>query len=116
MTRARCLPGPTQVTVDCVATFPHFEILPDGRVTDLRYRHCRGEQVRITGVEYSGLVGTVDSRVFQDSVDHPVERAPGYHMILDSGLVITLRGDQVERRSAAGGIASRGNYYPIPIE
>ena len=54
------------------------------------------EPVTVARLSREGLSGTVDSRVFQDSVEHPCKRAPGYHIILDSGLVITLRGDQVE--------------------
>ena len=79
-----------------MGTHDYFETLPDGRVRDTRYRFRRGDRVQITEGEYEGLSVTVDSRVFQDSVEHPGERAPGYHTRLGSGQVITVRWDQVE--------------------
>lgn len=34
--------------------------------------------------------------MFQKTVDHPEEYAPGYHVVLDDGLVVTVRVEQVE--------------------
>jgi hypothetical protein len=33
----------------------------------------------------------VDSAVFQRTVDQPDEYAPGYHVVLDNGEVVTVR-------------------------
>ena len=41
----------------------------------------------------------VDSAVFQRTVDYPEEHSAGYHIILDSGPVITVRWDQVHTSS-----------------
>ena len=42
-------------------------------------------------------MGVVDSAVFQHTVDRPDKHAPGYHVLLDTGPVITVRWDQVCR-------------------
>ena len=59
------------------------------------YRFKRGDRVVITTGSYQGCIGTVDSAVFQRTVDHPDEHAPGYHVVLDAGAVVTVRWDQV---------------------
>ena len=74
----------------------YLKLLPNGRVQDLRYRYSRGDRVRIIMGRLKGLSGLVDSRVFQDSADHLGERAPGYHIRLGSGQVVTVKWDQVE--------------------
>ncbi len=33
--------------------------------------------------------------MFQRTTDHPDEYAPGYHIVLDSGPVVTVRWDEV---------------------
>ena len=38
----------------------------------------------------------VNSAVFQRAVVYPDECSPGSHVILDTGPVITVRGDQLE--------------------
>ena len=45
---------------------------------------------------YNGHSGTVDSAVFQRTVDYPDEYAAGYHVVLDDGPWATVRLDQVE--------------------
>ena len=35
------------------------------------------------------------SALFQRTVDQPDEYAPGYHVVLDNGEVVTVRWDQV---------------------
>ena len=61
------------------------------------YFSCkRGEQVTIISGRYHGSQGVVDSAVFQRTVDYPEEYSAGYHVILDSGALITVRWDQVE--------------------
>lgn len=59
------------------------------------YRFKRGDPVTITWGRYTGVTGLVDSAVFQRTVDHPDEFAPGYHVILDDGKVVTVRWDQL---------------------
>ena len=49
----------------------------------------------ITTGSYQGCTGVVDSAVFQRTTDHPDEYAPDYHIVLDSGPVVTVRWDQV---------------------
>jgi hypothetical protein len=44
-------------------------------------------------------VGVVDSAVFQKTVDYPEEYAAGYHVVLEDERVVTVRWDQVARRS-----------------
>ena len=59
------------------------------------YRFKRGDQVTIVSGRYAGLPGTIDSAVFQRTTDYPDEFSPGYHVIIDDDLVVTLRWDQV---------------------
>ena len=59
------------------------------------YRFKRGDRVTITTDSYRRCTGVVDSAVFQQTADHPDECAPGYHIVLDSGPVVTVRWDQV---------------------
>ena len=55
------------------------------------YRFKRGDPVTITSGRYKGIKGVVDSAVFQRTNDAPDEYAPGYHVILDTGPVVTVR-------------------------
>ena len=59
------------------------------------YRFKRGDRVIITTGRYQGCTGFVDSAVFQRTVDQPDEYAPGYHVVLDNGAVVTVCWDQV---------------------
>ena len=64
------------------------------------YYTCkRGDQVTIISGRYRGSQGVVDSAVFQRTVDYPEEYSAGYHVILESGLVITVRWDQLHPAS-----------------
>ena len=56
----------------------------------------RGTRVRVIAGTYAGRTGTVDSNVFQRTVDHPDEFAMAFHLVLDDGTVVTVRQDQVE--------------------
>ena len=58
-------------------------------------RFKRGDRVTITTGSYQGCTGVVHSAVFQRTTDHPDEYAPGYHIVLDSGPVVTVRWDEV---------------------
>ena len=61
------------------------------------YRFKRGDRVTIISGRNQGIKGVVDSAVFQRTVDAPDEYSPGYHVVLDSGSVVTVRWDQVQR-------------------
>ena len=52
---------------------------------------CRGDRVTITTGKYAGHLGTVDSNVFQRTVDHPGELCEGFHVMLDTGELVTVR-------------------------
>ena len=61
------------------------------------YRFRRGDRVVIVSGQRAGVLGVVDSAVFQRSIDHPDDLAPGYHLVLSEGSVVTVRWDQVEK-------------------
>ena len=61
------------------------------------YRFKRGDAVTIISGSHRGYTGVVDSAVFQRTVDAPDEYAPGYHVLLDTGPVVTVRWDQLIR-------------------
>ena len=56
----------------------------------------RGDRVMITTGKYAGQTGTVESNVHQKTVDYPDEWANGYHVMLDTEELVTVRWDQVE--------------------
>ena len=60
------------------------------------YRFGRGDRVQIISGKHKGATGTVDSNVFQRSVDFPKDHLPCHHVLLDSHLVITINVNQVE--------------------
>ena len=41
--------------------------------------------MRVTSGRYAGHLGTVESNVYQTTVDYPDEWANGHHVMLDSG-------------------------------
>ena len=47
----------------------------------MHWMRKRGARVRITTGKYTGQTGTVDSNVFQRTVDDPDELANGYHVM-----------------------------------
>ena len=49
----------------------------------------------VKGGRYDGAIGTVDSVVFQRTDDQPNEFRHVYHVILDSGRVVTVAKGQV---------------------
>ena len=61
-----------------------------------QYGFRRGDRVKIISGKYAGATGTVDSKVFQYSVDYPKELGASYHVVLDGGKVVTVRTEQVE--------------------
>ena len=58
-------------------------------------RH-RGDQITIATGEYVGHRGTVEANVYQRTVDYPDEWANGYHVMLDTEELVTVRAAQVE--------------------
>ena len=61
------------------------------------YRFKRGDRVFIVSGQRSGVLGVVDSAVFQRTLDHPEEVSPGYHVVLADDAVVTVRWDQVKK-------------------
>ncbi len=56
----------------------------------------RGDRVVIISGHFAGSSGVVDSAVFQRPFDNPSEYVSGYHVILESEEVVTLRRDQLD--------------------
>ena len=56
----------------------------------------RRDRVIITTGEYAGHQGTVESNVYERTVDYPEEFADGFHVMLDTEELVTVRWDQVE--------------------
>ena len=56
----------------------------------------RGDRVNIISGKYAGHLGPVESKVYQRTVDYPDEFANGHHVLLESGVLVTVRYDQVE--------------------
>jgi len=50
----------------------------------------RGDPITIVSGRYHGCTELVDSAVVQRTVDYPKEYAPGYHVVLDDGTVVTV--------------------------
>ena len=65
-------------------------------VWSMRWMRKRGDRVTITTGKYAGQTGTVESNVYQMTVDYPDERSNGYHIMLDIEKLVTVRWDQVE--------------------
>jgi len=59
------------------------------------YRFKRGDPVVIASGRYKGVLGVVESAVFQRTVDYPDDFAPAYHVVLDDERVVTMRWDQL---------------------
>ena len=55
----------------------------------------RGNRVTITTGKYAGRTGTIESNVYQKTVDYPDEWSNGYHVMLDTEVLVTVRWDQV---------------------
>ena len=60
------------------------------------YRFKRGDRVVIVSGQRSGMMGVVDSAVFQRTIDHPEDVSPGYLVVLADNAVVTVRWDQVK--------------------
>lgn len=63
----------------------------------------RGDRLTIISGRYAGQHGSVDSDVFQKTVDYPEEHARGCHVVLEEGQVVTVLWDQVQGVDASRG-------------
>ena len=55
----------------------------------------RGDRVKITTGKYAGHTGTIESNVYQRTVDYPDEFHNGHHVMLDTGELVTVRWERV---------------------
>lgn len=62
------------------------------------YKYRRGDRVVIVLGSHKGATGTVESLVFQRTVDYPDDYAAGYHVVLEDGRMVTVRWNQVDFR------------------
>ena len=61
----------------------------------MRWMRRRGDRVTISSGKYAGRSGTIESNVFQRTVDYPDELSEGFHVMLDTEELVTVRCDQV---------------------
>ena len=61
----------------------------------MKWMRRRGDRVIITTGKYDGQTGTIESNVYQKTVDYPGEWANGFHVMLDTEKLVTVRWDQV---------------------
>ena len=64
----------------------------------MRWMRRRGDRVRINTGKYAGYQGMVEANVYQKTVDYPEEWANGYHVMLDTEELVTVRWDQIKNR------------------
>ncbi len=50
----------------------------------------RGDRVKITSGKYAGHTGTVESNVYERTVDWPDEYNNGHHIMLETGELVTV--------------------------
>jgi ribosomal protein L24 len=55
----------------------------------------RGDRVGITSGKYKGHQGAIEGKVHQRTVDYPDRYADGFQVMLDSGVVVVVRAEQV---------------------
>jgi len=51
----------------------------------------RGDRVKIISGKYAGHTGAVESNVHQRTIDYPDELANGFHIMLDTGVLVIVR-------------------------
>ena len=61
----------------------------------MRWMRRRGDRVTITTGKYAGHTGTIESNVYQKTVDYPDELSNAFHVMLDTEKLVTVRLDQV---------------------
>ncbi len=62
----------------------------------MKWMRRRGDRVKIISGKYAGHLGTVESNVYQRTVDYPGEFANGNHVMLDTEELVTVRWEQME--------------------
>ena len=62
-------------------TLPRRMTVPHIRA--MRWMRRRGDRVRISSGKYAGRTGTIESNLYQRTVDYPGEWANGHHVMLD---------------------------------
>ena len=62
----------------------------------MRWTRRRGDRVIIISGTYEGHTGTIEANVYQNTVEYPDELANGYHVMLDTEELVTVRWDQAE--------------------
>ena len=77
------------------ATFPRRMTAAYARPMKTWMRR-RGDRVKITTGKYAGHTGTVESNVYQRTVDYPDEFANLHHVMLETEDLVTVRWDQVD--------------------
>ncbi len=75
------------------ALFP-IRVAPDYGWS-MRWMRRRGDRVIIISGTYEGHRGTVEANVYLKSEDYPDELANGFHVLLDSEELVTVRWDPV---------------------
>jgi len=65
----------------------------------------RGDRVIITTGKYTGYRGAIEANVYQKTVDYPDEWSNGYHVMLDTEDLVTVRWNQA--RSARWPVGMR---------
>ena len=61
----------------------------------MRWMRRRGDRVIIISGLYEGHKGTVEANVYQKTVDYPTELSNGFHVMLDTEKLVTVRWDQI---------------------
>ena len=56
----------------------------------------RRDRVKITSGKYAGRTGIVAINLYQRTVDYPDELNSGFHIMLDTEELVTVRWEQVE--------------------
>ena len=72
------------------ARFPSRTTTPYARPMETWMRR-RGDRGKITTGKYADHLGTVDSNVHQRTVDHPYDLTNGFHVMLDSDELVTVK-------------------------
>ena len=64
-------------------------------VRPMKWMRRRGDRVKINSGKFAVRCGKVEANVYQRTVDYPDEWANGYHALLDTEELVTVRWDQV---------------------
>ena len=76
---------------------PSFPIrIPVPYIWPMQWMRRRGDRVLITTGKYAGHTGSVESNVFQRTIDYPDEVANGFYVMLGTEVLVTVRWEQME--------------------